>query len=209
MTTVVPAARPAMNGNAGMGGLPVLAEDLLALWETLGYSYERLSTDTAPGNAGRAGFAAHNHAGGGVGSVLCQPLAKWEGRARTDGSSPAFGQPDGICFAMLCPTYVACDASLTIVGRMGTSTQLGAALVPSGNPNLIVEFDAAPLTDVVFSGIRQLGYWTITAKIPAAVNVAGNHYAALRIVNMATGPTSSFEVLAAEVWPVGKVAHGL
>ena len=203
MTTVVPAARPAMNGNAGMGGLPVLAEDLLALWETLGYSYERLSTDIAPGNAGRAGFAAHNHAGGGVGSVLCQPLAKWEGRATTEGGATAFGQPDGICFAMLCPTYVACDASLVIAGKTERTRRITNAA------GLIVEFDAAPLVDVIFSDIGPGGLWTITAKIPAAINVAGNHYAALRIVNFSGGVTASFEVLAAEVWPVGKVANGL
>lgn len=206
-----------MNGEAAIAGLPILADDLLALWQTLGYSYERLTTGIAPGNAARQGFSAHDHGGGGTGVFLCQPLGRWNGTSDLAANGgQATGLPFGAmasfyCCAVACSTYVRQDAMVFISGTMGggginNPEEVGAALS--------VEWDGTALADVMHYYAAG-NVWLIGAAIPAALNAAGFHSLALRI-DAATIPTLAgggyaigWQTLMAEVWPVQKVEHGL
>lgn len=215
MTTTVPAARPEMSGAASIGGLPILAGDLLALWETLGYSYERLTTGTAPGNAARQGFAEHDHTAGGLGTLLCQPLGRWAGAAdmgydgRASTGTP-FGQSHYIAAGVACATYSAQDALgyvLGVDGNEGVTAPDRAGAAPS------LDWDGTALNDVNF--YRSGSLWMIAGRIPAALNTAGAHHLAMRL-DVALLPwvpgaahAVSFRTLMAEVWPAEKVNHDL
>lgn len=206
-----------MNGEAAIAGLPILADDLLALWQTLGYSYERLTTGIAPGNAARQGFSAHDHGGGGTGVFLCQPLGRWDGTSDiAQGGGEATGLPFGAMTsfyscAVACTTYAQQDAVAFIAGEAGGG---GLNTPKSTGPALSVEWDGTALADVMHYQAAG-GVWLMAVAIPAALNAAGVHHLALRI-NAATIPPApggnfgiSWKTLMAEVWPVQKVEHGL
>ena len=159
-----------MNGEAAIAGLPILADDLLALWQTLGYSYERLTTGIAPGNAARQGFSAHDHGGGGTGVFLCQPLGRWNGTSDLAANGgQATGLPFGAmasfyCCAVACSTYVQQDAMVFISGTMGggginNPEEVGAALS--------VEWDGTALADVMHYYAAG-DVWLIGAAIPCS-----------------------------------------
>jgi hypothetical protein len=206
-----------MNGEAAIAGLPILADDLLALWQTLGYSYERLTTGIAPGNAARQGFSAHDHGGGGTGVFLCQPLGRWDGTSEMAASGgEATGLPFGAMAsfyscAVACTTYSQQDAVAFIAGQTGSG---GINTPEATGPALSVEWDGTALADVMHYQAAG-GVWLMVAAIPSALNAAGFHSLALRI-NAATIPTLAgggyaigWNTLMAEVWPVQKVEHGL
>ena len=206
-----------MNGEAAIAGLPILADDLLALWQTLGYSYERLTTGIAPGNAARQGFAAHDHSGGGNGVFLCQPLGRWNGTsdiAANGGEATALpfgGMTSFYSCAVACTTYSQQDAVAFIAGQIGSG---GINAPEATGPALSVEWDGTSLPDVVHYQAAG-GVWLMVVAIPAAINAAGVHHLALRI-NAATLPTLAsggyaigWRTLMAEVWPVQKVDHEL
>ena len=206
-----------MNGEAAIAGLPILASDLLALWETLGYSYERLTTGIAPGNAARQGFSAHNHAGGGLGLLLCQPLGRWNGTADMAASG---GQATALPFgamtsffscAVACTTYAQQDAVAFVAGLNGTG---GIDNPEETGPALSLEWDGVALPSVVHYQAEG-GVWMMAATIPAAANAAGVHHLALKITAASLpalaggGFGVSWRSLMAEVWPVQKVTHDL
>jgi len=198
MSTVIIDPRPELIAEEAATNQPVLADSFLRAWQTVGNSYELLTTGTAPGNAGRTVALVHDHGVAGPGAILAQAPMRWQGNAEIgDTSSPAISHPLGLAYtfawASLVIVYADQETSLCIFGTTGGGASNRPATVPGG---LVMELNGAA-TPLEVSQSNDPGSWVISAGL--GLLVAGTHTLALRIDSYA-GVGESWAVTGAEVW---------
>ncbi len=87
MSTVVLDPRPELIAEEAGTAQPVLADTMLRVWQTVGNSYESLTTGPAPGNGARTVPAPHSHGLFSPGAVVAQAASRWQGPAELEGAT--------------------------------------------------------------------------------------------------------------------------
>jgi len=216
MSTLIAAARPAMEAANATPQSPVLAEDLREVWTTVGHSYESLTEGIAPGNGARTVAAAHDHVT--TGAPLAQPLTRWQAVA-TSGSS--FYPLDGPAFAAMPLIYVmACLAEAPAAGVYRVLIRGRSGRLQNSGPESLGDFCRIRLNlgaPVVVSwqsepeenpeGSLDDRFWCeFELTIPQGSNVISvevDHNPALIFFGTPTLQTH-FTFDACEVWPAGR-----
>ena len=199
MATLVIDPRPEQQGNSAAPQQAVRADAFAAAWQTIGNSYETLTTGIAPGNGGRTVAQVHNHSTGGKGAFLAQPPSRWQGFATmgdegTAATAHPFALAATFCWASMLQVYT--DQSLMLV-LYGIDGQANGVIRPTiALPSLTLELDgiAMPLG---FEPSQDRNSWSIVVGL--GVVTAGLHTLALKL---ATYPPNgvAWSIYGAEVW---------
>lgn len=202
MTTTIVDPRPAMVSEDAMSRSAVLATSFQRAWETIGNSYEQLTTGIAPGNGGRTVVLPHDHTNGktGAGTIAAQAPSRWQGRSQLgDSNGPATSFPFGLAslyvWACIVEIYSQQEAAAVIVGRVGNNG--GADRPGAVAQSLTLELNGFSMP-YGFETSNDPGSWMIAANL--GVLSAGTYHLALRV--SALSPRGeTWSVVGAEVWP--------
>jgi len=124
MSTAILDPRPEQQGNFAAPQQPVRADAFQQAWQTIGNSYETLTTGIAPGNGGRIVTQVHDHLKGSKGAMLAQPACRWQGFAsmgdpQVAATAHPFSLANTFCWAAMLQVYTAQDYVLVLYGRDG------------------------------------------------------------------------------------------
>ena len=189
MTTAILDPRPEQQGNFAAPQQPVRADAFEKAWQTIGNSYETLTTGIAPGNAGRAVAQVHDHLKGSKGAMLAQPACRWQGFASMGDSQAA-----AFCWAAMLQVYTSQDYVLVLYGRDGEANGVQ-------RPSIDVVGLQLELNGVVtahsFLASQDRNAWIITAELFSLA--AGLHTLALNFTGAYINGLC-WSVYGAEVW---------
>lgn len=201
MSTAVIDPRPELITEEAGSNQPVLSGSMTRTWETIGNTYEALTTGIAPGNGVRTVPAPHDHGQLGTGAFLAQPALRWQGSSESSGSTTGyFLQTYMHLWASCFPVYAAQEMSLVLFGS--GSTPHGANLTGK----LVLWLDGA---DIPFEFIpsQDPSAWAISASLGALA--PGVHGVALRLDSIAVAGVPTFLgntdliIDGAEIWNSG------
>ena len=201
MTTAIVNPRPELVKEEAGPNQPILADSMLTAWQTIGNSYESLTTVIAPGNAARTVPQAHDHGVAGPGAFVAQAAMRWNGSSEGGQvTTPYFAQSSIYIWASVVVVYAAQETSLSLFGS-GTSPDFMAR-----TNDLKLELDGA-LIPYEFVRSQDPESWAIAA--PLGKLAQGLHYLALRHDAILGGPSPvlsgvvRFIIDGAEAWPSG------
>ena len=198
MATLVIDPRPEQQGSNAAPQQAVRADAFAAAWQTIGNSYETLTTGIAPGNGGRTVAQVHDHSTGGKGAFLAQPPSRWQGFATmgdegTAATAHPFALTSTICWASLLQVYT--DQGLLLVLRGNTGSANGVNKPSSDLNGLTLELDGVPM----LLGFEPTGALDWAIAVGLGVVTAGVHTLALKL---STYPAEgvAWGIYGAEVW---------
>jgi len=206
MTTTVVDPRPELIAEEAGPNQPVLADTFSRVWQTVGNSYESLTTGPAPGNAGRTVAAPHDHGVAGPGAILAQAPSRWQGSAEiVAASAPMPGLTHIYAWASCLAVYAGQDLQVVIFGRKGLGVGLRSPEWSKRNGDLFLELNGA---DIPFEVVQSQdpSAWVIAAGLGTLA--PGVYTLALRL-DTPLAAVTSWTVDGAEVWHSGSEQMGL
>jgi len=204
MSTLVVDPRPTMNAEDAGTRQAVLASSFQRVWETIGNSYEQLTTGPAPNNGARTVAVPHDHSNGksGAGIIAAQSPTRWQGLSRVgDMTSNATAFPLGLPYlyvwAAVVQVYCQQECNVAIFGTAGVLRQ-GAGAGPGTMPGALTLEINGLSTPFGFEVSNNPESWFVAAGL--GVLPAGTYHLALKLTGL-NGTGESWSVIGAEVWP--------
>ena len=199
MSTAILDPRPEQQSNFAAPQQPVRADAFEKAWQTIGNSYETLTTGIAPGNAGRTVAQVHDHIKGSKGAMLAQPACRWQGFAsmgdpQAAASAHPFALSNTFCWAAMLQVYTAQDYVLVLYGRDGEANGVQRPRIDVLNFQLELNGVA---TAHSFLASQDRNAWVITAELSSVA--AGLHTLALNFTGAYINGLC-WSVYGAEVW---------
>tara|TARA_Y100001963_G_scaffold126207_1_gene178484 strand:- start:771 stop:1328 length:558 start_codon:yes stop_codon:yes gene_type:complete len=174
-----------------------LASSFQRAWETIGNSYEALTTGPAPGNGARTVPNAHNHTNGKTGSgvTVAQAACRWQGRSNIVNAT-AFPHSLSYLYAWagLVEIYTQQEVAVVIVGDTGDGSGGNVPGSVVGGLDLQLNGVSMPFG---FENSNDRNTWMIGAGL--GVLAPGTYHLALKISTLNTR-AESWSVIGAEVW---------
>ena len=198
MSTLVVDPRPELNANNVNSGRSILASSFEKAWQTIGNSYEQLTTGPAPNNGARTVAVPHNHTAGksGAGAIAAQAPTRWQGLSQFGerGSTVSFPFSLSYCYvwAGVLQVYSGQECAVAI---FGTSESIGPERIP-GRITLEINGLSTPFG---FEVSNNFNTWFIAAGL--GVLGAGTYHLALKVNSLSGAVNEKWSVIGAEVWP--------
>ena len=197
MSTLVVNPRPAMRAEDAGLNLPVLASSFQRAWETIGNSYEQLTTGIAPGNGGRVVPLPHDHQASAGGALLAQAPTRWQGLSNVGVPlTPATAFPHGLAYlyvwAGLIEIYAEQECNVVILGARG-----GAGTRTMPDPDALTLEIGGFVTPYGFEDSNDSDTFMISAGL--GLMAPGTYPLALKLSSL--DPNGEcWQVFGAEVW---------
>tara|TARA_Y100000593_G_scaffold92979_1_gene186244 strand:- start:1883 stop:2509 length:627 start_codon:yes stop_codon:yes gene_type:complete len=198
MSTLVVDPRPELNANNVNSGRSILASSFEKAWQTIGNSYEQLTTGPAPNNGARTVALPHNHTAGksGAGAIAAQAPTRWQGLSQFGARGSTFSFPFSLsyCYAWagILQIYSGQECAIAI---FGTSERLSPESIP-GRVTLEINGLSTPFG---FEVSNNPDVWFIAAGL--GVLGAGTYHLALKVNSVSNVVSERWSVIGAEVWP--------